>query len=326
MEAAYMGPLFSAPVDSGTTTIAGTATRAAQKVNIFERAICVQLSTSRLGTRRKVSNEAVTTDADPELVHVAAEILESKELDAIKRCDRAMAEYLRSRASGPALFKGGVYLLSIDLVDSTDAMLSAMLSDRSQLVAEFLAVYETQRDATKAKLKTVATRITWPAVEKVRASFGVSLRYLSFDTPAALEGVSSAIWQREKENAAREWAEALDECKMVLRGGFSELVDHLVDRLQPDPETGKRRKFQDSMIEKFDEFVKTFNARNITDDAALADLVARAREIMRGVGASELRSNEALRNAVAQSMRDIKSAVDPLIVDAPTRRYNADEE
>lgn len=313
-------PLFTETTATPAATTATTAT----PINIFSRAVCLQLTLSRLGTRRKVGNDAIKTDAASDLVHVSADILESEQLDAIRTHDREMAELLRNRASGPALFKGGVYLLSLDLVEKTDAELQAMLAKREELVRDFLQVYEVQRANTADRLGKIADVIDWPELPRVARSFGASLRYLALDTPTSLQGIRADIFERERTKAAAEWGAALDECRQVLRASFADLVSHMAERLAPT-DGGKPKVFRDSLVKNFNDFAETFAARNIGDDADLAQLVQKARDVMSGVDAADLRSQEALRAAVARSMADLKAQIDPLVIDKPSRRYNDED-
>lgn len=325
-----IAPLFADPAtDTGAGSSTGAATVSTdaapiERASIFKRAVCVQLQISRLGTRRKIDSGAVQTDADRELVHVSADILKAPELEAIKTHDRALAEYIKNLASGPAIFKGGVYMVALSLIEQLDAEVMRRLATRAELVEKFLTVYETRRQQTSAQLASLADRVKWPTLDRVRASFDAEIRYLALDTPETLKGIKAEIFERERVKAEREWSAALDECRQVLRAAFADLVEHLADRLTPG-ENGKPKIFRDSLVKNMDEFLSTFQARNIADDAALAELVERARGVMRGVSAQDLRDQDALRAAVAMSMKDIKSAIDPLVTDRPSRAYNDEE-
>lgn len=317
-------PAFTRP---DPAPLAPGTTEPIERASVFARAVCVQLALSRLGTRRKVNPDQVTsrdTDTDADLLHVSAEILKSPELEAIRKHDRETGEILRSRASGPALFKGGVYLIALELLEATDRTLTARLDERAALVETFVGAYLRRKTETETKLGALADSFTWPGLARVRASFDARIRYLMLDTPESLKGVSSEIFERERAKAAAEWGAALDECRQVLRSAFADLVGHLADRLTPG-EDGKRKIFRDSLVRNFSEFVDTFNARNIADDAQLAALVNRARDVMAGVSASDLRDADALRRDVAAKMAAIKTAIDPLVTDKPSRQYNDEE-
>lgn len=300
-----------------------TTTSASDARSMLDRAIVLQLELSRLGVRRKVNSGAISTDADKELIHVSKEIIESEELQAIARFDGDLRKFIASRASGPAfLNRGGFHLLALAMVESTDDEITRRLASRADLVTRFVQVYEQRADQTRARLGSLAADVEYPSVDRVLRSFGARVRYLAFDTPASLQGIKREIFDREREKAAGEWAEALDECRGVLRAAFADLVDHLADRLTPDPESGKKRIFKDSLVRNFAEFAQTFSARNIADDQQLAALVDRAAAVMAGLDAKDLRTDDALRASVAASMREIKANADAMVIDAPTRRYS----
>jgi hypothetical protein len=336
MNETLFAPLFAAPATADAPSSAAVPAAEAEQVprldaapvekaSIFKRAVCVQLSLSRLGTRRKVDADTMNkSDADSDLLHVSAEILKSPELDAIKKHDRAMSELLRNRASGPALFKGGVFLLSLSLIEDTDRELLALLDERRGLVDRFVGAYLTRKTETELKLGSLAGSFEWPSLDRVRAAFDAQIRYLALDTPETLKGIKAEIFERERVKAEREWSAALDECRQVLRAAFADLVDHMAERLTAKDD-GKPKIFRDSLVKNFDEFCATFAARNIADDDDLADLVRRARDVMQGVTAQDLRGQDALRQSVAAKMAAIKTAIDPLVTDRPSRAYNEDE-
>lgn len=303
-----------------------TTTSPSDARGILDRAVVFQLELSRLGVRRKVASGAVQTDADRELLHVSKEIIESEELQAIARFDGDLRKFVASRASGPAfLNRGGFHLLALALVESTYDKITRRLATRSELVTKFANVYEERKDETRARLGSLGADVEYPSLDRVLRSFGARVRILTFDTPASLEGIRRDIFESERTKAAGEWAEALDECRGVLRAAFADLVAHLAERLTPDEATGKKRIFKDSLVRNFSEFAQTFSARNIADDRQLAALVQRAADVMAGVEAGELRTNDALRQAVAASMRDIKATADAMVSEAPTRRYSDED-
>lgn len=333
----FSAPLFAAATAEPPTSAAvaeplpaplTTAAPVDKVGNIFARAVCVQVSLSCLGTRRKMTTDESTLNADQaarELLHVSAEILKSPELDAIRKADRALQTFIRTdRASGPAPFGDGVWLVSLELLAATDADIVAKLEARAVLVDTFCAAYDARRLATMQTLGALADRFTWPSLAVVRNAFDARVRYLAIDTPEALRMMRGGIFEREQRKAAAEWAEAIDECRQVLRGAFADLVGHLAERLTT--ETGAKPKiFRDSAVTKFDDFVSTFQARNIADDAALGALVQQARDVMKGATAQQLRDNATVRESIAASMAALKTALDPLVAEQPSRRYDSAE-
>jgi len=318
-----MYDLFSAP-DTGSGS-AATATIARRQEptdagRLFERAVIVHLELSRLGVRRKVNARDVNaTDAAPELLHVSKSILESPELAAIATAHGELRRFVASRASGPAfLNRGGFHLLAVDLVEETDNGIQSRVETIRELVQKFTEVYEQRAAETRARLGTLAPDVNeYPPLSVVREQFGAAWRYLTFSTPNTLQGIRRDIFEREREKAAAEWGAALDECKQVLRAAFADLVAHLADRMS----ARSNSRFDDSALTRFEDFAATFAQRNLADDQDLADLVTRARDILAGVSAKDLKTQQGLRDDVARNLADVKRDLEPLIVDRPTRMY-----
>lgn len=309
---------------TATATLPATTTPAG---DIFERAVCLMLEMRALGTKRKVKTNRVavkeeTAEAktDPAMLHVSKDVLVSEKLAEIKRCQGAIRDYLQSMSSGPAIFKGGVYLLANELLVRVDEELQARRAEREKLIDEFIAEYETVKAAAKQKLGPLYDATDYPPVEAIREAFGFKVAILSFGMPASLETISRNIFERERENAAAQWAEALDESRAILREEMAGLVNHLVDKLD-----GKKT-FRDSLVGNLDDFLGLFNARNIANDSELAAVVERARSVLSGVRAGDLRSSLSTRQRVAGAFTEIKATLDTLMVNAGGRAYNFDEE
>lgn len=288
-------------------------------VDVFARATVLQLQFRRLGTARKVSTDAVDvrgeTDSrqtDKDLLGLTARILDSPELEAIRKHDGETARFIETRKAGPAFAnQGGFHLIPNALKDEIDRWLATRTAERDTLIERFLTVFETRIEETRRRLGPVGGTVTYPTIGEARAAFGVTVRYMSFGferDPAA-----AAAWRNE----------ALTECRQALRAAFADVVSHWAERLETGPD-GKTKTFRDSMVASMNDFVAGFSARNLADDGELAGLVAQARAIVSGVDASTLRKRDGLRAAVGRSMASIKAAADALLMDRPTRLYGDD--
>jgi len=125
--------------------------------------------------------------------------------------------------------------------------------------------------------------------------------------------------------AAQIMAEAGREIQQVLRAAMAEVVRHMRDRLKEGP-AGKPLKFKESTVSKLVEFLETFQFRNVTDDAELATLVEKARELLKGVDSEELRTAAHLRARVQQGMAEIVGRLDTMMVKKGTRKFRMEEE
>lgn len=290
--------------------------------NIFEKATCLSLTLRRLGVRRKVQLSELKPgiDIDTDAVSVNKAILECPEYDAIVSADGELRRWLESRTSGPALFKNGVYMLSYAILKDVDNELAARLEHRANvLVPAFVAVYERVAEGAKLRLGPLHHAEEYPAVADVERAFSATTRYFSLGAPS-LEKIGADIFAREQAKAADQWADVLTESRNVLRAEFAGLVDHLVERLTTE-EGGKKKRFNATLVENLDDFLKTFNARDISNDVELSQTIERARAALRGVDAQKLRDQKSTRTYVAEVFRDIKATTDSY-VERKGRRFD----
>jgi len=103
------------------------------------------------------------------------------------------------------------------------------------------------------------------------------------------------------------------------------LVGHMRDRLKDGPD-GKPLKFKHTTVSKLVEFLETFEFRNVTDDGELTALVGKARELLKGVDAEDLRTTAELRTRVQQGMAAIAAELDTMVIKRGARKFRLEEE
>ena len=287
------------------------------QVNLAGSSVMLVLRLGRPGNRRKVHPSMVVVDADPASLYIGKELLESEQLRDITALDNGTRHWLYAR-SLPAYgtLREGVYRLPLALVEQVDEGLEEARQRRQALIGQFAIKYPELVEAARARLRALYDPSNYPPVDEVIARFTFDYRYLSFGTP---DNLSAHLWARERIKAAAEVASEVEEIKMALRAGFAELINHAADRLGARAD-GTKHVFRDSMISNLGEFFHFFNARNLVDDQELAALVERARTVMQGVTAEELRSNDLLRGIVKERVGEIKGEMDRSLVLRPSRR------
>jgi hypothetical protein len=290
-----------------------------QQAAVAERAVCISVRKGLPGNRKKVATEEVTVDADAEAVAVSKELLDSPEWKAVKNLDNEVRRYLERKCL-PSMFREGVHLVPFGLLETVDAQMEAFAARRRELVDAFCEIYPEKVQSAKLRLRGLYRPSDYPTIDRVRRSFKFDWQYVALGVPGQLAEISMSMFAREREKAEAKWAEAQREIQHVLRAAMAELVDHMVERLTPDPKTGKPKVFFASTVEKLAEFLADFKFRNITDDAALAGLVERAKAMLAGTTAEDLRTGEALRGRVAAGMGELKASLDRIVTDRPTRK------
>ena len=293
--------------------------------NIKKRAVCFSLKLSRFGGCKKVSSEQVQVDADKDWIRVSKHLIECPELDAIKKIDAEIRAFLYQRCL-PSPFKAGIYLLPIKLFERVNGKMAEFQSTRAELVQAFVDAYAQAIERARERLEVLFDALDYPSQSEISGLFAMDVKIFEFSAPTALRAVNAELYERELERIKKTWEFAEAQVSQVLLQEMSGMVDHLVDKLKPD-ETGKKKIFRNSMVEKFQEWLTMVNDRNIAEDGRVTDLVNRARDLIGGIAPSELRNkkSEAMRNDIASGFEQIQSELALSIIEAPRRAIDLED-
>lgn len=271
-----------------------------------------------LGNSRKVSgSEVLETDADKELLKVSKTLLDSEELEAIKKADGKMRQYLYN-ACLP--FETGIYLLPLGMAPNVHAKLTEYKAEREKLVTAFIAVYPALCEKAAQRLGSLYNACDYPGKDAIAARFAFSWRYRSFGVPDKLKSISAALFEQEQEKAAQQMQAATEEITLLMRQTLLEMVSHLQERLSPGDE-GKPKILRESAVKNLQEFLTTFDLRNVTNDAELAEQVAKAKALISGTNAEALRNSDVFREKIRNGMAEISGRLGTMVEDKAGRKY-----
>jgi hypothetical protein len=290
---------------------------------VLERSVCVVVNIETVDQTRKIDTDNITVDADKALIRANKMLFDSDELRAINQLSGEIRRYLYNRCL-PSPLKQGVYLLPVALLDEVDHKLQEYATEREQRIDTFCTAYDALVDAAKERLRSQFDEDDYPAVKHVRQQFQFSWRYMQFGVPGKLQTISSEMYRREQEKMQRSIEAAAREIQKVLRARMAELVSHMVDRLTPSAD-GKKKIFRDTMLDNINDFLLTFDARNLTDDAALKQLVDKARKLTKGVDPTLLREDDTLRDKMQKEFAQVKKMLDGMLVDKPSRAIQLED-
>ena len=291
--------------------------------NIAQQTICISLEFGRIGNSKKVNTSQIEVDADKDLIGVSKRLLKSKELAAIAHHDAETAEWVKNR-SVPSMFKRGIYLIKLSAVESIIDYLKQRRAERLSLIAAFLAVYNQQKADAEIHLRGVYNPNDYPPLSVVASRFIFEWRLVGFDTPGRLKEIKESIWAEERDKAAADFESVKENAKMLLRAQLKDLVDHLIERLQPG-EDGKKKIFKGSTVTNIAEFLENFKIRDLSDDAEMDLLVANAQKILSGVDPKDIRENEAVRDNMAAGFGLVKNFLDQMVTVGGSRKLTLDE-
>lgn len=322
-----------------------------QATSVTQNTICIVVKKGRFGTRRKAStddvkftdgiNHVAAQQPDKALYALSKNILHSPELKKVQQADGEISRYLKELCL-KSMFRGGVYLIPIGLVEEVNDALLAFSTKRADLVAEAVKTYDTRTAETSARLKVLHEPSDYPTSERFAQKFYFEWQFVTWETPTRLRAIRPALFKIEQEKAAAKLSAVADECRIAMRAGLKELVDHMVDRLTPghdkacpqsvDPQQicvcggQKKKKFSKRTIENFHDFFRTFEMKNVTDDTELAAVVTKAKQVLAGVNVDGLKKDEAIRAAIAQQFELIKNDLNPMTTDIDDRNFELDDD
>ena len=291
-----------------------------------DRAICLILTLTKLGNTKRVPDYLVDVDAERRLIRTTKKLLDSDEMDVIRRLDAEIRDMLYTRAL-PSPLKRGSYLIPYEIAADIDSKLLDYQERRSRAIDALETAYQSLLDADRGNLRACFNEMDYPSVTALRTKFTMAWRFADFGLPTKLREIAPSLFEREKEKAAETWAAAMAECQTLLRVSMAELVDHLTERLSGGKtKTGRKQVFRDSAIENVRAFLDTFDARNITNDEALQALVAETRELLAGVTGKTVRESGDVAIALKTGFDNIKQRMDTMLGDAPTRKISFEDE
>jgi len=301
-----------------------------QKLDIQKEAICLSLKLGMLRTRRKVTTSSIETDADPEMVHVSKDIMESEELKAIGQFQGEIKRYVTARCL-PSPFRSGVYLLRLLLIEEVMKELELFEKKYKSLVQTFLEfyaqVYAQRHDLNsplRERLGSLYHPEDYPHPQKVEQAFYFEVQLWELATPGALRTIDRALYEREAAKMENVWVKAQEQITQVLLTEFKEMTARMADRLTPGPD-GKPKVFRDTLVGNLQEWLDLFDKRDLAKDDQLIGFVKDARRMINGIKPEMLRESEDLRKGIAQEMQNITAKLDQAIIDRPGRMIDLDE-
>ena len=300
-----------------TTTESNTTTN---KPSLMEKSVLVSLKLGKLGNSKKikdgaaglkdVSGRQVEVDADKDSINVSKRLLEAEELVAISKLDSEIRNFIYNQCL-PSFALEGVYILPNNLIKDTEDRLKAYAELRREAVAKFLFVYNDRVKEAAERLRAVYDPSDYPSAEEAGENFTMEWSYLTLGIPEALKDHDLYEAEAEKSAARLESMEA--GIKRRMRENFSDIVNHMVDKLSGEREGGKIKIFRDSMLDNAKEFIAGFAFKNLAEDNELAELVAEFAEILDEVTADDLRKHSELRENTRAGVVDIQGKLQKLM-------------
>lgn len=289
-----------------------------EKINLdkMTHSVCLLATNFRMGigNMKQIRNAKVETTADQTQVRSQKKLVDLPSLDEIRSQDAKLRRYLDLKT---CTYVEGLDFLPFAMLQEVDkVMLAYQKIRRPSLVAEFMkdyrAEYDTDFSARRLTLGDVFKREDYPHPEDVEAGFSFNYSISALESSGALQVIDSEIFEREMQKERLKMAQAGEEWRAALRLAGLGMVDALFEVLKPEP--GKKKKLYDSHVGHLQEFLSTYNFRDITDDTEFQKHIGTIRQIMDGITPERLRHSENLKSYVATKLKDVKDELGALVI------------
>jgi hypothetical protein len=212
----------------------------------------------------------------------------------------------------------GVRLIKLESVEDFDRTMADYKAELDDSVVSLDHHFDELKRAAARRLGSLFNPSDYP--ESLRGLFGVSWDFPAIDPPDFLVQLAPDLYQREQERVRARFEEAVRLAEQAFLEDFARLVSHLTERITGTNDDGSQKVFRDSAVDNLWDFFERFRTLNVRSNQQLDELVSRAQQAVRNVGAQDLRDSEAMRGQVATQLSRVQASLDAMLVDRPRRR------
>lgn len=284
--------------------------------SVFQKACLIQLATS-CWVGSKMLQQGIMEKIDNSEWVKGRKFLINPELLGPIKTSIQKARQLLAKSALPFPVNG-LYLVPKESIVDVDGLLSLIQQEFESKVDSFVGFYGEAREEAKMVLGDLFSETDYPL--NIKSKFRFDWRFVLIDIPNKASILSPELYAREKEKFQALMEEAKELSVVALREEFQEVVNHIVERLDGKG-NGKVKTIKSNMVNRINEFLDSFNDRNLFNDDTLSDLVNQTRTAINGMqNPYALNYNHVTRQRFSSEMKTLKTAIDQAIEDMPRRR------
>lgn len=278
--------------------------------NLFEKGCLVQFSASVWGATRKIKpNQITDLPVSSEWLRASKKLVDPEALKPINKVINKARSYLTG-ISLPFPVKGMEFVPK-EMISRVDERLNGFKSEFSYSVDSFMESYDRLREIAMVQLGELFNEAEYPL--DVRKKFGFIWRFVILDVPNGNTSLlAPEVYEREKEKFVQTMEQVRELAIQSLREEFAGMVERITERFSDGP-NGNPKVFKNGTVNNFYEYFETFKDRNIFKDHELTELVERAKDILGGRSAEEIRSNDQFKERIKDGMQDVEKAMDEIL-------------
>ncbi|MBX9678913.1 MAG: hypothetical protein K2X38_09110 [Gemmataceae bacterium] len=305
-----------------TATMTDRSTSASPAQRLRQDAAAVRISFTWFGVRKTLTQEqrnqaAESFGAESDFLSARKKLLDTKH-PAYKDVTAVRGKMLAYHKSVSLPYpEPGVRLIRRDRLDAFQHQMEDFKEELQDAVERLQQRYDELKDSARQRLGHLFSHDDYPA--SLEGLFAVERDFPNVEPPGYLMQLSPELFEQEKARVAGRFQEAVQMAEQAFLGEFSRLISHLTERLSGSP-GGEKKVFRDSAIANLVEFFDRFKDLSVGSNQQLEEMVGRAQRLVQGVEASELRTDDKLRQQIAMQLSRVQSSLDGMLVDQPRRR------
>ena len=289
------------------------------KQELSKRAVYLILDWSSLGTWKRVDTDKVVTKKQKrdDEVRARKRIIDSSAMSEMRSVRYRVKRMLRMYALN-SMFRPGVYAIPVEHIEHVDSVLKdagqKMESVRTNLQKEWPSII---KDA-KERLGDLFEAEDYMSAEVAVNELQLNFRYMAVaETPAILKTIAADVYKDDLERAKKETEKELEAFRLHLRAALLEIVETMRKTLQkPD---GDRKVFGQRFFKRLDEFMATFQVRNLSDDGELKKVVAELKKVANGTDLATLKTDAPTQKSLDKTLKGINTELEKLVEDGDSR-------
>ena len=266
-----------------------------------------------IGNLRQIS-VTVNTNADPTQLRNQKKLIDSPELDEIRSQDAKLRRYVELKACRFTM-QEGVLIIADGMIPIVDRVLVAYeMIRRPALVEKFMdkytAEYENDFQQTRLALGDQFDKKQYPHPDTVRAGFSFRYGYMDIQTTGTINIADPNIRQREERKQAAVIAQAAQDLRDTMRAAGAQMVEALFDVLRP--EQGVRKVLR-GQLDRLQEYIDTYNLRDVTNDVEYQQHIHTLKQIMGGISVDQLRESDSLKLKISAELETLRPQLKALV-------------
>lgn len=213
----------------------------------------------------------------------------------------------------------GIRMIRTDRVEDFVFELELYKAQLESRVEELKAAWPQVLENAKARLGQLWNEADYPSVAQLGGLFKIEWDFPSVKPDEQLQMIDPALYEKERQKMVARFETAASMAEDMFMVELSKLVDHLVERLQPDEE-GNQKTIRSSSVENLNAFFGTFEQLNLGGNSKLEGLVEKAKQAIVGVDVKELRKEGELKQNLSAKLAAVSSELDGMLVNKPRRK------